>query len=271
MPREITIALVQMAPVLANSEANLRKMGDFVERICSEQNTDLIVFPELSYTGAELGLRATDLAERVPGHATNYLAKRAKDFNTFIVFGLVMKEKVESILYNGVVCIGPEGEVAADYRKVHLLGEERQVFRNGFRFVNVDADWGRFGLLIGADLAFPEAARSLTLEGAELVVVSANWDAQYAASWSHHLISRACENAVFMAACNRVGQEPTMRFAGESMVVGPSGEVYTVLDEPIEGYAVATVDLDLVRSVREDRQLIQFREPAAYRSVVKKY
>ena len=71
MAREITVALVQMAPELANPEANLRKMNDFVERICSEQNTDLIIFPELSYTGAELGLRATDLAERVPGHVTN--------------------------------------------------------------------------------------------------------------------------------------------------------------------------------------------------------
>ena len=127
MPREITVALVQIAPVLASTEANLRKMGDYVERICSEQRTDLIVFPELSYTGAELGIRATDVAERVPGHATNYLAKRANDFGTHIVFGLVIKEKVESILYNGAVCVGPEGSVVAEYRKVHLLGEERQV------------------------------------------------------------------------------------------------------------------------------------------------
>ena len=98
MPREITIALVQMSPALATPEENLRKMGDFVERICSEQPTDLIIFPELSYTGTELGLRATDLAERVPGHATNYLAKRAHDYNVHVVFGLVIKEKVESIL-----------------------------------------------------------------------------------------------------------------------------------------------------------------------------
>ncbi len=271
MPREITVALVQMAPALANPEANLRKMGDFVERICSEQNTDLIVFPELSYTGTELGLRATDLAERVPGHASNYLAKRANDFNTHIVFGLVVKEKVESILYNGVVCLGPEGDVAGDYRKVHLLGEERQVYRNGFRFVTVEAEWGRFGLMIGSDLAFPEVARSLTLEGAELVVVSANWEQQFAESWRAHLISRACENSIFVAAANRIGEEPTMRFSGDSMLVGPSAEVYTVLDEPIEGYAVATIDLDQVRQVREDRQLIQYREPIAYRSIVRKY
>jgi omega-amidase len=271
MPREITVALVQMAPILANPEANLRKMGDFVERICREQNTDLVIFPELSYTGTELGLRATDLAERVPGHATNYLAKRANDFNTHIVFGMVIKEKVESILYNGVVCLGPEGDVAGEYRKVHLLGEERQVYRNGFRFINVEAEWGRFGLTIGSDLAFPEAARSLTLEGAELIVVSANWEEQRADAWRAHVISRACENAVFMAAANRVGAEPTMRFSGDSMLVGPSAEVYTVLDEPIEGYGVATIDLDLVRDVREDRQLIQFREPIAYRAIVKKY
>ncbi len=271
MPREITVALVQMAPALANPEANLRKMGDFVEKICSEQKTDLIVFPELSYTGTELGLRATDLAERVPGHASNYLAKRANDFNTHIVFGLVIKEKVESILYNGVVCLGPEGDVAGDYRKVHLLGEERQVYRNGFRFVTVEAEWGRFGLMVGSDLAFPEVARSLTLEGAELVVESANWEQQFSDSWRAHLISRACENSIFVAAANRIGEEPTMRFSGDSMLVGPSAEVYTVLDEPIEGYAIATIDLDQVRKVREDRQLIQYREPVAYRSIVKKY
>ena len=271
MPREVTIALVQMAPALANPEANLRKMGDFVEKICSEQKTDLIVFPELSYTGAELGLRATDLAERVPGHATNYLAKRANDFGVHIVFGMVIKERVESILYNGVVCVGPEGDLVGDYRKVHLLGEERQVYRNGFRFTTVEAEWGRFGMLIGADLTFPEAARSLTLDGAELVVVSANWDQRYAESWRAHLISRACENSIFVAAANRVGEEPTLRFTGDSLLVGPSAEVYTVLDEAIEGYAVATIDLDEVRKVREDRQLIQYREPLAYRSIVRKY
>ncbi len=271
MPREITVALVQMDPELANPEDNLRKMGDFVERICTEQPTELVVFPELSYTGNELGLRATDLAERVPGHATNYLAKRAHDFNTHIVFGMVIKEKVESILYNGVVCLGPEGDVTAEYRKVHLLGEERQVYRNGFRFITVEAEWGRFGLMVGIDLAFPEAARSLTLDGSELIVVSANWEEQAAASWRAHVVSRACENALFVAAANRVGEEPTRRFMGDSILSGPTGEIYTVLDEAIEGYAVATIDLDRVRQVREDRQLMQYREPLAYRAIVRKY
>ena len=103
------------------------------------------------------------------------------------------------------------------------------------------------------------------------MVVSANWEESAKESWRAHLISRACENAIFMAAANRVGEEPTRRFSGDSLLVGPSAELYTVLDEPIEGYAVATIDLDAVRNVREDRQLIQFREPLAYRSIVRKY
>lgn len=271
MARNVTVALVQMEPQLAEPEVNLAKMGDFIERICSEQETHLVVFPELSYTGGELGLRATDLAERVPGHAVNFLAKRAKDFNCHVVFGMVVKEKVESILYNSLICIAPEGDVAGTYHKVHLLGEERQVYRNGYRFVTVEADWGRFGLSAGDDLVFPETARALTLDGAELVTVSANWEKQYHDSWRAHLISRACENAIFVAAANRVGDEPTRTFQGDSLIVGPRAEVYSVLADPVEGYAVATIDLDAVREVREERQLIQFRMPEAYRAVVRKY
>jgi predicted amidohydrolase len=271
MTRNVTVALVQMDPKLADPEVNLSKMGDFVEQICSTEETHLVVFPELSYTGTELGVRATDLAERVPGHAVNFLAKRARDFNTFIVFGMVVKEKVESILYNSLVCIAPEGDIAAVYHKVHLLGEERQVYRNGFRFQTVEAEWGRFGIAAGDDLTFPETARSLTLDGAELVTFSASWDSHYQDSWRAHLISRACENAIFVAAANRIGEEPTRRFQGDSLIVGPRAEVYTVLDEAVEGYAVAKIDLDAVRSVREERQLIQFRNPDAYRAVVRKY
>jgi predicted amidohydrolase len=260
-----------MAPELTSAEENLRKMGEFIETICSTQPTDLIVFPELSYTGTELGLRATTLAERVPGHATNYLAKRAEDYNTHIVFGLVIKERVESILFNGVACLGPDGELISAYHKVHLLGEERQVYRSGFRFINVDADWGRFGLMIGSDLVFPEAARSLTLDGAELLVLAANWESGKREQWRAQIVSRATENAVFVAAANRVGEEPTIQFAGDSMLAGPDGELYTVLEEPMEGYAVATIDLERVRAIREESQLIQFREPNAYRAIVRKY
>ncbi|MGC9335065.1 MAG: carbon-nitrogen hydrolase family protein [Anaerolineae bacterium] len=276
--QEITVVAVQMLPQLGKIEDNLIAMGKFVDKICTEQKVDLIVFPELATTGYELGLRFTEVAERVPGQAVNLLAQRAADYSTHIVFGLVSKEKVESILYNAAVVIGPDGELLGEYRKLHLPGEERLAFRPGYRLLTFEAAFGEIGVVLGWDLAFPEAARSLALDGAEVLCVCANWGhgpnaerAQSVQEWRTYVQARAMENAFYVVASNRVGEEYSYHFFGESMVVGPRGEVYASIDEEIGGYAVATVDLDAVRRTREEVQLIQCRVPAAYRAVVRKY
>ncbi len=276
--QEITVAAVQMYPQLGKVEDNLVAMVKFVDKICSEQKVDLIVFPELATTGYELGLQFTDVAERVPGHAVNLLAQRAADYSTHIVFGLVSKERVESILYNAAVVIGPDGELLGEYRKLHLPGEERLAFRPGYRLPVFEGSFGLIGVLLGWDLAFPEAARSLALDGAEILCVCANWshppaqpDDLYRQEWRTYVQARALENAFFTVASNRIGEEYSYHFFGESMVVGPRGEVYASIDEEIEGYALTTVDLEAVRKSREEGQLIQCRVPTAYRSVVRKY
>jgi predicted amidohydrolase len=276
--RDTTIAVVQMHPRLGETETNLLAMGKIVDRICTEQKTDLIVFPELATTGYELGLRFTDAAERVPGHAVNMIAQRAADYGTHIAFGMVTKEKVESVLYNAAVVVGPDGEMVGEYRKIHLQGEERLAFRPGYKLPVFETGFGMLGVLVGWDLAFPEAARSLALDGAEVIAVCANWGYPPAQHWDTHveewrtyLRARALENAVFLAAANRIGEEYSYRFFGESMILGPRGELLTHLDEEIEGYAVVSVELDQVRQTREDLQLIQCRQPAAYRAVVRKY
>ncbi len=271
MSREVTIALVQIAPTLNDPPANLRSMGDMIERICSQERVDLIVFPELITTGYECGLRFADFAERVPGPAINALSKDAADFNVHVVFGIATKAKVETVLYDTVVMLGPDGDIVGTYNKVHLRGEERIIFRSGYKFPVFETVFGAVGLLAGWDQMFPEAARSLVLDGAELVIVAAAWDAELKNIWATINQARSVENSVFVAAANRVGQEPSYAFAGGSMIVGPLGEIHTALDEAEEGYALATVDLDDVREVREKLQLIQHREPSAYRPLVRKY
>jgi len=271
MSREITIALAQTAPVLNDNEENLRRMAGFIQRICSQQLTNLIVFPELAVSGYECGLNFTRLAERVPGHVVSYLAGKAAEFSVYLVFGLPAKEKVESILFNAAVVLGPDGELLGDYRKLHLRGEERLAFRPGYRMPLFEAEFGQLGVMIGWDLAFPEVARSLTLDGADLIVTCAAWETAHMDEWRAYTVARACENAVFIAAANRVGEEPSYTFGGESTLVGPRGAVYTALDEAVEGYAVATVDLDEIRKVREESQILQCRQPAAYRALVRKY
>ncbi len=276
---EITVAVVQMYPVLGKVEENLISMGKFVDKICTEQKVDLIVFPELATTGYELGVRFTEVAERVPGHAVNLLAQRAADYSTHIIFGMVTKEKVESILYNAAVVIGPDGEKLGEYRKIHLPGEERLAFRPGYRLPVFETAFGHIGVLLGWDLAFPEAARSLALDGAELLCVCANWGHapaqepnQALVEWQTYVHARALENAFFVAASNRVGEEYSYHFFGDSRIVGPRGETYAFIEEEVqEAYAIATLDLDAVRKTREELQLMQCRMPPAYRALVRRY
>lgn len=277
--REITIATVQMKPALGEPEDNLVKMSDFVSKIASQQKVDLIVFPELVTSGFELGVRFTELAQRIPGPTVNLMAQRAAEFGVYIAFGMVSKEKVESVLFNSAVLVGPDGELVGSYNKVHLRGEERMAFREGFRLPVFETEIGNVGLMLGWDLAYPEVARSLTLDGAELLCVMANWEKAQSEEWRTYVRARAFENAVFVAAANRVGDDVTLSFGGESLIVGPRGKIHASLadekdpesGDPREGYCVARVDLDEVRKCREEFQTLQTRQPTVYRAIVRRY
>jgi len=279
MARELTVALVQMQPKLGSVEDNLNKMVELITKIATKERVDLVVFPELVTSGTELGLRFTEMAQRVPGMVVNMLSQRAQDFGVYIAFGMATKEKVESVLYNSAVLIGPEGDVVETYHKLHLKGEERMVFREGFRLQTAETEFGAFGLMLGSDLAFPEVARCAAMEGAEVMLVMANWEASEMDAWKVYLRSRALENAVYTIGVNRVGTDVTQAFGGESMVVGPRGQIIGTLadhtdektGEPKEGYLVVKIDLDDVRRTREDTQAIQMRQPVAYKSIVRKY
>ncbi|MGQ9848934.1 MAG: carbon-nitrogen hydrolase family protein [Aggregatilineaceae bacterium] len=277
--REITIATVQMKPALGEPEDNLVKMSDFVSKIASQQKVDLIVFPELVTSGFELGVRFTELAQRIPGPTVNLMAQRAAEFGVYIAFGMVSKEKVESVLFNSAVLVGPDGELVGSYNKVHLRGEERMAFREGFRLPVFETEIGNVGLMLGWDLAYPEVARSLTLDGAELLCVMANWEKAQIEEWRTYVRARAYENALFVAAANRVGEDVTLSFGGESLIVGPRGKIHASLadekdpesGEPREGYCVARIDLDEVRKCREEFQTLQTRQPTVYRALVRRY
>lgn len=275
--REVTIAVVQMKPILGEPEENLVKMSEKITSIASAQKVDLIVFPELITSGSELGLRFTELAQRIPGPTVNLIAQRANDYGVYVAFGMVSKEKVESVLYNSAVLVGPDGELVETYNKIHLRGEERMAFREGFKLPVAETDIGNIGLMLGYDLAYPEVARAMALEGADIVCSLANWEASNIDEWKTYLRARAYENSFYVAGANRVGEDVTLTFGGNSMIVGPRGEIFGSVEEsdekgaPKEGFAVAKVDLDEVRKTREEYQFIQTRQPAVYRSIVRKY
>jgi omega-amidase len=277
--REITVATVQMKPKLGEAEDNLVKMSEMISKIASQQKVDLIVFPELITSGYELGVRFTELAQRVPGPTVNLIAQRANEYGVFIAFGMATKERVESVLYNSAIIVGPDGELIDMYNKVHLRGEERMAFREGYKMPVIETEVGNIGMMIGYDLAFPEVARSMVLDGAEIICVLANWEAAAIDEWKTYIRARAYENSVFVVGANRVGEDVTFTFGGESMIVGPRGQIYATLASetdpttgaPLEGFAVSRIDLDEVRKNREEYQFIQNRQPTVYKPIVRRY
>jgi predicted amidohydrolase len=298
--REITVATVQMKPELGEIEDNLVKISDYVSKIANQQKVDLILFPELVTSGYELGVKFTQVAQLVPGPTVNLLSQRAQQLGVYIGFGMVAKERVESILYDAAVLIGPDGELIGDYHKLHLKGEERMAFREGYRLPVFETEIGSIGFVLGWDLAFPEVARSLVLDGAEILCALASWEKDDIDEWKTYLKARAMENACFVAGANRVGEDVTINFGGESMIISPRGKVLASLagepEEPkevkkdeekkddekkeekkdrkekfVEGYCVARIDLDDVKKQREERLTLQARQPTAYRNIVRKY
>ncbi|MBI3913480.1 MAG: carbon-nitrogen hydrolase family protein [Chloroflexi bacterium] len=276
--REIQVAIVQSHPRLAEPRANIDRMLEIIDVIAGAQRVNLIVFPELATTGYECGVKFTELAEPAPGPTIAALAERAEKYQTYLAFGMVVKHKVESVVYDSAVLVGPDPDapVVGQYIKVHLKPEERPIFRGGLRFPVIETNFGRVGLMLGWDVAFPESARTLALDGAELIAVCANWETQTIEEWRTLLQARAIENTVFVAGANRIGDEYTYSFGGESALIGPRGETLGTVgrdenDRPKEAYSIAKMDLDLVKKYREELQIMQSRQPIAYRTVVKNY
>ena len=282
--RELSVAVVQMKPGLAKMQDNLTEMTEMIRKIATSQPVDIIVFPELSVTGFEGGQRFAQMAQRVPGAVTNIIGQTANEFGVHVLIGMAIKRDVETVLYNAGVLIGPEGEPEGEYRKVHLQADERLVFRPGNDIKPIETEVGIVGIMLGWDLAFPEVARNLVLRGAEVILLPAAWERKQIDIWRTLLTARAYENDVFIAAANRIGEEPSYVFGGQSAILAPGGDPLAVIEdttteteegeiitEPEEGYAVVRLDMDAVRRRREETQSIMARQPKTYRYITRKY
>ncbi len=163
--RKSTIAVAQFAPQSGDIEGNL---GAIEAATDANPNVDLIVFPELALTGPVCDrIEASQFAETVPGKATVRLKEIASANGTYLVVGLI--ERLGEALYNSAVLVGPEG-VVGSYRKLHLTPEDRRWATPGeSELPTFDTLIGRIGLQIGYDVNFPEAARCLALDGADLI------------------------------------------------------------------------------------------------------
>lgn len=271
--KNVKAAVVQMVSgrdLQANLEAAAR-----LTALAVQQGAQLVVLPEnfAVFNPVDLPSLAEPAGEAdAPFQA--FLSNLAKHHRIWLVGGSIplrpRNDDGNPRVFSSCLVYGPDGELAARYDKLHLfdvdIGDaqgryrESERFRYGDRVVTVDTPFGRIGLAVCYDLRFPELFRALTDRGAEIVVLpSAFTRLTGEAHWEILVRARAIENTCFLLAAGQGGRHDSRRETwGHSMVVDPWGQVLGLVEEG-EGVAVADLDAQTIKTVRERLPSIRHR------------
>lgn len=248
-----------------------------------ERGVDLLVLPDATIGGYLLDLHhPVDESDGIPhsveidGPEVAAIIALAGDMT--VCFGIAEHavEDGEERRYNSAVCVTGDG-VLGVHRKVHLPLGESEVYAAGTDFHAFDTPAGRIGMLIDFDKTFPEAARSLALDGAQVIACLSAWPAsvtdrsdrirndRQAHLFDLYDCARAAENQVYLVSSNQTGVLGGLRFLGQAKVVDPAGEIVAKTWAK-GGLAVAKADIsaDIARARRSLNHLAQ-RAEHAYR------
>jgi predicted amidohydrolase len=259
MQKSIKAAAVQFTIALGDIDANLAHVTATLRRLAQE-GVELAVLPEMWSCGfAYRELNA--LARRTPELVEQLLAL-SRELSMVIVGSL--PEPHGDKVYNTAYVLD-RGTLAGSYRKLHLfslMGEDRSL-DSGDSILVAETSAGKIGVMICYDLRFPELARKLTLEGAQIIAVPGEWPKPRQEHWCTLLKARAIENQLFVVAANCCGVVGKLDFFGLSMIIGPKGEILAEAGyHPAEPSAV--IDPVEMERWRESITCFKDRRPDCY-------
>lgn len=239
----VITAIVQMDVLHCQREVNLERAIDYINKT----KADIIVLPEVFTTGFCYD-RIGELAESDP-HPTIERLRQVSKENEIIIIGSIIVSGPGSKFYNlGFVL--DNGEVAGTYRKIHPFGAEKEYFLKGDSIKLISTSKGKIGLMICYDVRFPEMARKLALDGADMLITVAQFPSRRQDHWDILIRARAIENQIPHLACNRVGSDPYNNFVGGSAVIDAWGKVLANAGDK-EGIITAKIDLEETKRVRK--------------------
>jgi predicted amidohydrolase len=237
----------------------------------------LLVLPDASLGGYLADLRHPDPEALPPAlEPDDPIFKRLSGLAGEMVVCVGYCESAGPLRYNAATCLTGDG-VLGRHRKVHLPAGETMAYAPGDRFDAFDTPVGRIGMLIDYDKTFPESARSLALDGAEIIACLSAWPtsvtnraprmAQDRQSRLFDLYdcARAAENQVVLASSNQTGAMGGMRFLGQAKVVGPGGDV---LARTWSKAGLAVAELDVAAEIATARRVLKHLDelrPGSYR------
>ncbi len=237
--RLVRMATTRLLPRRPTSlERNLQLVADLLNR-AGELRPDVVCLPEAVITSGLDGPK-DDLAQPIPGPATEVLAAAAERASMYVVTSLYERVESHRGVYNTAVLIDRRGQVVGKYRKTHLpLAEAEWGVVPGEELPVFDTDFGRIGLMVCWDNWFPEVARGLARQGAEVIFLPIEGDGSLGEPGHWDVISRAraIDNSVYLVAAQQ---------QMEGRIVGPEGELLAETSRAND-LSVVTVDLDSKR------------------------
>jgi predicted amidohydrolase len=271
---------VNVAAVAAHFGRDLEQCLSRIEAIIQaarSRQVDLLVFPDATiggYLGTFADVDRTGLPPSLPPDAPEL--ERVAALAGDMVVCLGYREAGDDGHYNAAVCLTGDG-VVGRHRKVHQPVGEARAYRAGAAFDAFDSPIGRMGMLIDYDKTFPEAARTLAADGAQLIACLSAWPAsltnraprlvqdRQSRLFDLYDCARAAENQVVWVSANQTGSMGGLRFLGQSKVVGPGGDV---LARTWAKAGLALAEVDLAAEVGRARTVLSHlteRRPEAYR------
>ena len=271
----------------ANIEANKQKLAQNI-RLAAQKGAELIVLQELHnslYFCQTENVDLCSLAEPIPGPSTEFYGSLAKELGVVIVTSL-FERRAAGLYHNTAVVMEKDGTIAGKYRKMHIPDDpayyEKFYFTPGdLGFHPIDTSVGRLGVQVCWDQWYPEGARLMALQGAELLIypTAIGYESsdlpeeqeRQREAWTTVQRGHAVANGLPVIAVNRTGHEPDpsgqtngIQFWGSSFVCGPQGEFLYRAPKDEEVVEVINVDMQRCENVRRwwpflrDRRIEEF-------------
>ncbi|NJN26116.1 MAG: carbon-nitrogen hydrolase [Cyclobacteriaceae bacterium] len=293
LKRDIKTGLVQQTNV-TDVDANMDKLAKNIAR-CAADGAQLVILQELHnslYFCQTEDTCVFDLAETIPGKSTNFYGEIAKKHKIVLVTSL-FERRAPGIYHNTAVVFEKDGSIAGKYRKMHIPDDpayyEKFYFTPGdLGFLPIQTSVGKLGVLVCWDQWYPEAARLMTLAGAEMLIypTAIGWEStdspeekeRQRNAWQTVQQGHAVANGLPVVAVNRVGYEADpsgqtngITFWGNSFVSGPQGEILYKAPNDREVNYVVNVDIGHSENVRRIWPFLRDRRVEAFADLSKRY
>lgn len=288
----LQVGMVQMS-CTADIQANIGKLKDNIRK-CAGMGARLVVLQELHntvYFCQSENASLCDLAETVPGPSTETFGALAKELGVVLVLSL-FERRAPGIYHNTAVVIEKDGTIAGKYRKMHIPDDpgyyEKFYFTPGdLGFMPVETSVGKLGVLVCWDQWYPEAARIMALNGADILIYPTaiggvatdplSEQALQRDAWQLVQRGHAVANGLPVITVNRTGHEddpsgctPGLEFWGHSFATGPQGEILTQFGTEEEA-RVVSVDLGRTEYVRRGWPFFRDRRIDAFGDILKRF